>query len=52
MKISLEEKNTFEAKSVQNKTENDNLKSEALNQPLVTDAVEIFKGKVLDVKIL
>jgi DNA polymerase-3 subunit gamma/tau len=52
MEIYLEEKKTDEGRSVQNKTENNKLISDALNHPLVTDAVEIFKGKVLEAKIL
>ena len=52
MEIFLEEKKTSELKTVQEKTGTNNLISDALNHPLVTDAVEIFKGKVLDAKIL
>jgi hypothetical protein len=28
------------------------LKKEALSHPIVTDALEVFKGRVVDVKIL
>jgi hypothetical protein len=28
------------------------LKREALSHPLVTDALEVFKGRIVDVKIL
>ncbi|MFH1975931.1 MAG: DNA polymerase III subunit gamma/tau [Pseudomonadota bacterium] len=52
MKIALEEKKTSELNNAQEKTGTDNLISDALNNSLVTDAVEIFKGKVLDAKIL
>jgi len=52
MEIALEEKKTSELKTDQEKTGTNNLISDALNHPLVTDAVEIFKGKVLDAKIL
>jgi DNA polymerase-3 subunit gamma/tau len=34
------------------KSRDSRLKQEALSQPLITDAVEIFNGKVVDVKIL
>lgn len=50
--IELEEKKISELNNTQEKTGTDNLTSAALNNPLVTDAVEIFKGKVLDAKIL
>lgn len=50
--IEQEETKTSELKSFQEETGANNLKSDALNNPLVTDAVEIFKGKVLDAKIL
>jgi hypothetical protein len=32
--------------------QNNNLKQKALGHPLVTDAIEIFSGKVVDVKII
>ena len=32
--------------------QNNNLKQKALSHPLVTDAIEIFNGKVVDVKII
>lgn len=50
--IALEEKKNSELNNAQEKTGADNSISDALNNPLVTDAVEIFKGKVLDAKIL
>lgn len=50
--IELEEKKNSELNNSQEKTGTDNSISDALNNPLVTDAVEIFKGKVLDAKIL
>lgn len=52
MRIALEEKKFSELNNTQEKTGTDNSISAALNNPLVTDAVEIFKGKVLDAKIL
>jgi DNA polymerase III subunit gamma/tau len=52
IEIALEETITSESKNAQEKTGTNNLISDALNNPLVTDAVEIFKGKVLDAKIL
>ena len=36
----------------QKKSQTDRLKQDALNHPLVTDVLEIFNGKLLDVKIL
>jgi DNA polymerase-3 subunit gamma/tau len=36
----------------QKKSQDSRLKQEALSHPLITDAVEIFNGKVVDVKIL
>ncbi len=33
-------------------TQNNNLKQKALSHPLVTDAIEIFNGKAVDVKII
>ena len=36
----------------QKKSRDSRLKQEALSHPLITDAVEIFNGKVVDVKIL
>jgi DNA polymerase-3 subunit gamma/tau len=34
------------------KSQADRLKQEALSHPLVADAIEIFDGKVVDIKIL
>jgi DNA polymerase-3 subunit gamma/tau len=33
------------------KTENDRLKQAMLDHPLVSEAIEIFNGKVVDVKV-
>ena len=52
MEVALEEKKFSELNNAQEKTGTDNSISDALNNPLVTDALEIFKGKVLDAKIL
>jgi DNA polymerase III subunit gamma/tau len=52
MEVYFEEKKTSEVNTAEGKAETNNLISDALNHPLVTDAVEIFKGKVLDAKIL
>ena len=52
MEIVLEEKKTAEGETATKKTESSQLINDALNNPLVTDAVEIFQGRVLDAKIL
>ena len=39
-------------KTSRGKNQNNNLKQKALSNPLVTDAIEIFNGKVVDVKII
>lgn len=52
IQIVLEEKKTTEGEKPQKKTESNHLINEALNSPLVADAVEIFRGRVLDAKIL
>ena len=39
-------------KKQQGENQNNNLKQKALSHPLVTDAIEIFNGKVVDVKII
>ena len=52
IEIVLEEKKTAEGETAPKKTESNQLINEALNNPLVTDAVEIFQGRVLDAKIL
>jgi len=46
--VSKKQKN----KDFHKKNQAGQLKQEALNHPLVTDALEIFNGKVIDVKIL
>ncbi|MDP3283335.1 MAG: hypothetical protein Q8M56_02785 [Desulfobacterales bacterium] len=52
VEIVFEEKKTAEGETAPKKTESNQLINEALNNPLVTDAVEIFQGRVLDAKIL
>jgi DNA polymerase-3 subunit gamma/tau len=52
MEICFEEKKTPESDTAKEKAGTNNLISDALNHPLVTDAVEVFNGKVLDAKIL
>ena len=52
MDVQITVKETPNNKSQQEKGLTDRLKKEALNHPLVDDAVEIFNGKVVDVKIL
>ena len=44
---SIEDKKNQKKKSRENQ-----LKQEAFNHPLVADAIEIFDGKIVDVKIL
>ena len=41
-----------ETAKVEKKNEVEQRKREALNHPLVADAVEIFDGKIVDVKLL
>ena len=48
VKIKREENNDARNK----KSRTDRLKQEALSHPLVSDAIEIFDGKVVDIKIL
>ncbi len=52
VEIILEEKKKTEDGLPSKKTESNQLINEALNNPLVTDAVEIFHGRVQDAKIL
>lgn len=52
IEIVLEEKRKDEGGKSPKKIESNNLINEALNSPLVADAVEIFHGRVLDAKIL
>jgi len=49
--ITAENKQNNEKKQ-QGENQNNNLKQKALSHPLVTDAIEIFNGKVVDVKIM
>jgi len=51
MKIIITEK--IDSNNTKNKKKRDNhLKKEALSHPLITDAIEIFNGKAVDVKII
>jgi len=51
MKIIITEK--IDSNNTKNKKKRDNhLKKEALSHPLITDAIEIFNGKAVDVKIV
>jgi DNA polymerase-3 subunit gamma/tau len=51
MKIIITEK--IDSNSTNDKKErNNHLKKEALSHPLITDAIEIFNGKAVDVKII
>ncbi|RPH47814.1 MAG: DNA polymerase III subunit gamma/tau [Desulfobacteraceae bacterium] len=52
IEIVFEEKKTAEGKKAPKKNESNQLINDALNNPLVTDAVELFQGRVLDAKIL
>ncbi len=52
MDVKITVKEVPNNQSRQEKDMTDRLKKEALNHPLVDDAVEIFDGKVVDVKIL
>jgi len=52
IEIVLEEKKKTEAGPPKKKSESKQLINDALNNPLVTDAVEIFHGRVQDAKIL
>ena len=56
MRIKLLELEKVEQDGVAAGTDKDQeghqLKRDALNHPIVTDALEIFNGKVVDVKIL
>ena len=51
MKIIITEK--IDSNNTRDKKDRDNhLKNEALSHPLITDAIEIFNGKAVDVKII
>ncbi len=50
MKIIITEK-TDSNKTSDKKDRDNHLKKEALSHPLITDAIEIFNGNVVDVKV-
>jgi len=53
MNLTIKAKNKQNSeKKQQGENQNNNLKQKALRHPLVTDAIEIFNGKVVDVKII
>ena len=54
MKIKIAESGKAAPRKVQHKESDKDrrLRKEALDHPLVTDALEVFKGRVVDVKIL
>jgi DNA polymerase-3 subunit gamma/tau len=53
MNLTIKAKNKQNSKKKQQgENQNNNLKQEALSHPLVTEAIEIFNGKVVDVKIM
>jgi DNA polymerase-3 subunit gamma/tau len=52
VEIALKEKKKDETKKIPRKNETDKLINDALNSPLVSDAVEIFRGRMIDAKIL
>jgi DNA polymerase-3 subunit gamma/tau len=52
MNLTIKAKNKQNSEKKQGENQNNNLKQKALSHPLVTDAIEIFNGKVIDVKII
>ena len=52
IKVIIEAKRIQKQDNQDKKSKADRLKQEALSHPLVTDALEIFNGKIVDVKIL
>jgi DNA polymerase-3 subunit gamma/tau len=52
MDVIITAQKTQNNENQQKKSRDSRLKQEALSNPLITDAVEIFNGKVVDVKIL
>lgn len=53
MNLTIKAKNKQNSKKKQQgENQNNNLKQKALSHPLVTEAIEIFNGKVVDVKIM
>jgi DNA polymerase-3 subunit gamma/tau len=49
--IRLSAKSGHDETNSKKKTQDDQLKQKALSHPLVADAIEIFNGKLIDVKI-
>ena len=52
MNLTIKAKNKQNSEKKQGENQNNNLKQKALSHPLVTDVIEIFNGKVVDVKII
>ncbi len=52
MNLTIKAGNKQNSEKKQGENQNNNLKQKALSHPLVTDAIEIFNGKVVDVKIM
>jgi DNA polymerase-3 subunit gamma/tau len=52
MNLTIKAKNKQNSKKKQGENQNNNLKQKALSHPLVTETIEIFNGKVVDVKIM
>ena len=52
IKVIIEAKRMQKQDNQDKKSKADRLKQEALSHPLVTDALEIFNGTIVDVKIL
>jgi len=52
MNLTIKAGNKQNNEKNQGENQNNNLKQKALGHPLVTDAIEIFNGKVVDVKIM
>lgn len=52
MNLTIKAKNKQNSEKKQGGNQNNDLKQKALSHPLVTDAIEIFNGKVVDVKII
>lgn len=52
MNLTIKAKNKQNSEKKQGENQNNDLKQKALSHPLVTDAIEIFNGKVVDVKII
>jgi len=52
MNLTIKASNKQNSEKKQGENQNNNLKQKALSHPLVTDAIEIFNGKVVDVKIM